>query len=438
MFYVNIFKSQFIFFGGNMPDGSVQLLITLIFLILFSGYFSATETAFSCANKIKLRTLASNGNKRAKKVLILAEDNYDTLISTILVGNNIVNLTAATISTLFFANILTNPQVDSSFISTAFITIAVLIFGEITPKFIAKTYPEKIAMLFYPLIKFFTYIFKPINIIFFGWKKLISIVFKLKNEEIITEEEIITIVEEAKEDGTLKQEETELIKSVIEFDDQEVENIYIPRVNLVAVDINSSMEEIQKVFQNTKFSRLPVYLETIDQIIGTIHQSDFFNLLFTKATSIKSILKEPYFTTSHTKISKLLHQLQKNKTHMAIVLDEYGGTLGIVTMEDILEELVGEIWDEHDVEVAHYFKEDDTTYIVNGNASLDLILELFNHEDEKDNFKANTVSGWIWEYLGEIPISGTSFRFKNLQIDILQSTVKKINKVRISLIEEKE
>lgn len=421
-----------------MPDGSVQLLVALIILILFSGFFSATETAFSCANKIKLRTLASNGNKRATKVLVLAEENFDMLISTILVGNNIVNISAATISTLLFALLIKNPKIDSSFVSTAVTTVVVLIFGEITPKFIAKTYPEKLAMLFYPIIRFFTFLFKPINIIFSGWKKFISVVFKLKNEEIITEEEIITIVEEAKEDGTLKQEETELIKSVIEFDDQEVENIYTPRVNLVAVDINSSMEDIQKVFQTTKFSRLPVYLETIDQIIGTIHQSDFYSLLFTKATSVKSILKEPYFTTSHTKISKLLNQLQKNKTHMAIVLDEYGGTLGIVTMEDILEELVGEIWDEHDVEIAHYFKEDDTTYIVNGNAPTDIIFELFNHEDEKDNFEANTVSGWILEYLGEIPISGTTFKFKNLQIDILQSTVKKINKVRISLLEENE
>ena len=421
-----------------MPDGSVQLLVALIILVLFSGFFSATETAFSCANKIKLRTLASNGNKRATKVLVLAEENFDMLISTILVGNNIVNISAATISTLLFALLIKNPKIDSSFVSTAVTTVVVLIFGEITPKFIAKTYPEKLAMLFYPVIRFFTYIFKPINIIFSGWKKFISVVFKLKNEEIITEEEIITIVEEAKEDGTLKQEETELIKSVIEFDDQEVENIYTPRVNLVAVDINSSMEDIQKVFQTTKFSRLPVYLETIDQIIGTIHQSDFYSLLFTKATSIKSILKEPYFTTSHTKISKLLNQLQKNKTHMAIVLDEYGGTLGIVTMEDILEELVGEIWDEHDVEIAHYFKEDDTTYIVNGNAPTDIIFELFNHEDEKDNFEANTVSGWILEYLGEIPISGTTFKFKNLQVDILQSTVKKINKVRISLQEDNE
>ena len=421
-----------------MPDGSVQLLVALIILVLFSGFFSATETAFSCANKIKLRTLASNGNKRATKVLVLAEENFDMLISTILVGNNIVNISAATISTLLFALLIKNPKIDSSFVSTAVTTVVVLIFGEITPKFIAKTYPEKLAMLFYPVIRFFTFLFKPINIIFSGWKKFISVVFKLKNEEIITEEEIITIVEEAKEDGTLKQEETELIKSVIEFDDQEVENIYTPRVNLVAVDINSSMEDIQKVFQTTKFSRLPVYLETIDQIIGTIHQSDFYSLLFTKATSIKSILKEPYFTTSHTKISKLLNQLQKNKTHMAIVLDEYGGTLGIVTMEDILEELVGEIWDEHDVEIAHYFKEDDTTYIVNGNAPTDIIFELFNHEDEKDNFEANTVSGWILEYLGEIPISGTTFKFKNLQIDILQSTVKKINKVRISLQEDNE
>ena len=251
-------------------------------------------------------------------------------------------------------------------------------------------------------------------------------------KQIITEEEIITIVEEAKEDGTLKQEETELIKSVIEFDDQEVENIFTPRVNLVAIEVNTPMEEIQKVFQTTKFSRLPVYTETIDQIIGTIHQSDFYSLLFSKATSIKSIIKEAYFTTSHTKISKLLNQLQKIKNHMAIVLDEYGGTLGIVTMEDILEELVGEIWDEHDVEISNFFKEDESSYIVNGNAPLDKTFELFNLNDEEENFEANTVSGWILEYLGEIPISGATFKFKNLQVDILQSTIKKINKVRIT------
>ena len=416
-----------------MPDGSVQLFIALIILILFSGFFSATETAYSCANKIKLRTLSSNGNKRAKKVLILAEEKFDTLISTILVGNNIVNITAATVSTLLFAILLQNyKQIDSAFVSTAVTTVVVLIFGEITPKFIAKTYPEKVSMLFYPLIKFFTYIFKPVNFIFSGWKKFISVVFNLKNEEIITEEEIITIVEEAKEDGTLKQEETELIKSVIEFDDQEVENIFTPRVNLVAIEVNTPMEEIQKVFQTTKFSRLPVYTETIDQIIGTIHQSDFYSLLFSKATSIKSIIKEAYFTTSHTKISKLLNQLQKIKNHMAIVLDEYGGTLGIVTMEDILEELVGEIWDEHDVEISNFFKEDESSYIVNGNAPLDKTFELFNLNDEEENFEANTVSGWILEYLGEIPISGATFKFKNLQVDILQSTIKKINKVRIT------
>jgi len=404
---------------------------------LFSGFFSATETAYSCANKIKLRTLSSNGNKRAKKVLILAEEKFDTLISTILVGNNIVNITAATVSTLLFAILLQNyKQIDSAFVSTAVTTVVVLIFGEITPKFIAKTYPEKVSMLFYPLIKFFTYIFKPVNFIFSGWKKFISVIFNLKNEEIITEEEIITIVEEAKEDGTLKQEETELIKSVIEFDDQEVENIFTPRVNLVAIEVNTPMEEIQKVFQTTKFSRLPVYTETIDQIIGTIHQSDFYSLLFSKATSIKSIIKEAYFTTSHTKISKLLNQLQKIKNHMAIVLDEYGGTLGIVTMEDILEELVGEIWDEHDVEISNFFKEDESSYIVNGNAPLDKTFELFNLNDEEENFEANTVSGWILEYLGEIPISGATFKFKNLQVDILQSTIKKINKVRITKFAE--
>ncbi|MBQ1972555.1 MAG: HlyC/CorC family transporter, partial [Treponema sp.] len=305
-----------------MPDGSMPLLISLIVLVIFSGFFSATETAFSCASRIKLRTLHSNGNKKAGKVLLLAEKNYDKLISTILIGNNIVNLSASTIATILFAKLLVNTSFESSssVISTAVITIAVLIFGEITPKYIAKTFPEKFSMLFYPVINLLTYILYPLNLIFSGWKWLISKVFNLKNEEIITEDEIMTIVQEAQEDGTLKQEETKLIRSVIEFDDLEVGDILTPRINIAAVEEKDSMKEIQKVFESTGYSRLPVYKESVDTIIGTIHEKDFYNSYITDKKNVKDIMQNAFYTTKHTKISNLLKQLQKQKVHMAIVL----------------------------------------------------------------------------------------------------------------------
>ncbi|MCQ2610191.1 MAG: hemolysin family protein [Treponema sp.] len=415
-----------------MPGGSAALLISLIVLIFLSGFFSATETAYSCANRIKLRTLAGNGNKRAQAVLDLAEKNFDRLITTILIGNNIVNLTGATVAALFFAKILINSPVDPSFVSTVVVTIAVLLFGEITPKFIAKTYPEKMAMGIYPVIKICYYIFYPLNILFSGWKWLISKVFHLKNDEIITEEEIMTIVEEAGEDGTLKQEETKLIRSVIEFDDLDVSDILIPRVNISAVELNSSMDEIKEVFERTEFSRLPVYKEDIDSIIGIIHEKDFYKI-YGSSDKIFDIIKEPYFTTPHNKISKLLKVLQSQRIQMAFVLDEYGGTLGLVTLEDILEELVGEIYDEHDKKQDFYIKVRDNVYMFDAeNAPLDETFEFFNLSDDEGNFQSQTLSGFIVEFLGEIPVKGRKFDYKNLSFEILKANNKTVQMAKIT------
>ncbi len=415
----------------------VGLLIAIIALILMSAFFSSTETAYSCTNKIKLRTLASSGSKRAKSVLNLAENNYDKFISTVLIGNNIVNLSATTIATIFFASLIKDAN-TSALVSTAVMTVAVLIFGEITPKFFAKTFPEKFAMAFYPLIIFFYYIFYPFNMIFGGWKWLLSKIFRLKNAEVVTEDEIMTIVEEAEEDGTLNTEETKLIKSVIEFDDLEVGDILVPRVNIVAVDFESSMEDIRKVFNKEGFSRIPVYKDTIDTIVGTIHEKDFFNAYLNGKKGIDGILQNAYYTTEHAKISDLLRNLQKQKVHLAVVLDEYGGTLGLVTLEDILEELVGEIYDEHD-EVINHFKElSENTFIVDGNASVSEAFEKFGIEDEEENFDAITVSGWVIEHLGEIPKSGTKFTYLNLDVEVLKSTVKKVLQVKIVVNESTE
>lgn len=416
-----------------MPDGSVPLLVVLIVLIFLSACFSLTETAFSCVSKIKLRALASSGNKKAERVLNFVEDKFDNLISTVLVGNNIVNLTAATLSTIFFAKIL-NDGVNSSVISTIVMTVTVLIFGEITPKFLAKVNPEKMSIAFYPFMIAFYYALYPVNVIFSGWKWLIKKVLRLKNEEVITEQEIITVIEEAEEDGTIKEEETKLIRSVIEFDDLEVGDILVPRVNVVAVEKNTDVEKIRKLFDSEGYSRIPVYVQTIDKIIGTIHEKDFFNHYLQGNKDISSIIQPAFFTTEHQKISVLLKQLQKNKVHIAIVVDEYGGTAGLVTLEDILEELVGEIWDEHD-EVINYFKSaGENSYLIDGNAPLEDLFAKFEIAGEEDNFEALTVSGWITEKLGDIPRAGVCFDYKNLSIEVTKSSIRKVLQIKATLI----
>ena len=422
---------QTLLLSGIAPTFDTWLFIAIVVLVIMSAFFSSTETAYSCSNKIKLRTLVSNGNKRAKKVLDLAETNYDKFISTVLIGNNIVNLSASTLATLFFARLIVNDAGTSAIVSTAAMTIAVLIFGEITPKFIAKTYPEKLSMAFYPLIKFFYYIFFPLNLVFGGWKWLLSKVFRFKDAEVVTEDEIMTIVEEAEEDGTLKTEETKLIRSVIEFDDLEVGDILVPRVNIVAIDVASSMEEIRKVFDNEGYSRIPVYKNSVDTIIGTIHQKDFYCAYLKGKKGIDGIMQNAFYTTEHIKISDLLRQLQKKKVHIAVVLDEYGGTLGIVTLEDILEELVGEIYDEHDEEVNYFKTIDDNTFIIDGNAPLSDAFEFLGLEGEEDNFETSTVSGWVIEKLEEIPHAGKKFEHLNLDVEVLKSTVKKVLQIKV-------
>lgn len=412
-----------------MPDDSVPLLLILILLIFFSAFFSSIETAYSCASRIKLKLLANNGNKKAQKALILIEEKFDRLITTVLVGNNIVNLTAATVSTLFFS-VLLNNSINAPVVSTVVLTVVILIFGEITPKFIAKTFPESFVTNFYPVLMLFYYVLYPFNLLFSSWKWLITKLFKLKQDDIVTEEEIMTVVEEAEEDGTIKEEETNLIRSVIEFDDLEVGDIYVPRVNIVAVSIDDDNEKILNLFQKEEYSRLPVYKDSVDQIVGIIHNKEFYKQYFNGSVNLKDILQDVYYTTEHVKISNLFKQLQKKNIHMAIVLDEYGGTLGLVTLEDIIEELVGEIYDEFD-EVVNYFKQtSQNTYVVDCNAPLEELFEKFNIETDEE-FDATTISGFLIELIGEIPPVGKVIEYKNLTFEVLKSTVKRIYQVKL-------
>ena len=407
----------------------LPLTIVIVILVLLSGLFSGTETAYSCANKIKLKSMVMLGKKNAKAVHKFADENYDKLVTTILVGNNIVNLTASALGTILFAKLL-NDAAYSATVSTAVLTVVVLLFGEITPKYFASVYPEKCCFIFYPFVQFFYWILMPLGKIFDLYKSGIGKLFKLKKDETVTDEELMSLVDEAEESGTLKEDESELVRSALEFDDLKVEDILVPRVDVYAVDEDSTMEEVREVFQKTGYSRLPVYKETIDNVIGLIHERDFFNGYVNGEKEIGHLVQEIVFTTEYTRISMLLKQLQKNKIHMAAVSDEYGGLVGIVTLEDILEELVGEIWDEHDQEEVLFGKINEEEYWVDGKCNLSDFFALYEMEDEADKYDSNTVGGWVTEKFGQLPPIGQIILAKGLEIKIVKATKQKVLKVR--------
>ncbi len=420
----------------------LPLTIAIVVLVLLSGFFSGTETAFSCANKIKLKTLVGQGKKHAKAVYTFADEKYDKLVTAILVGNNVVNLTASALGTMLFAQLISNADLAAT-ASTAVLTVVVLILGEITPKYIASVYPEKVCFLFYPLMQFFYWILFPVCKIFDGFKALLAKAFKLERDETVTDEELLSLVEEAEESGTLKEDESELVKSALEFDDLKVEDILVPRVDVYAVDEDSTMDEIKDVFERTGYSRLPVYKETIDNVIGLIHERDFFSGYIKGEKEIGHLVQDIVFTTEYTRISTLLKQLQKQKIHMAAVSDEYGGLVGIVTLEDILEELVGEIWDEHDEEEVLYGKIADGEYWVDGKCELEQFLKLYETDDDEivapeKEYDSNTVGGLVTELYGEIPPIGEVLRFKNIELKIVKATKQKVLKLRSKIAEATE
>ncbi len=415
-------------------------LIIMAVLVIMSGYFSATETAFSSLNKTKLKTLIEKGNKRAKLTLDLSE-NYDNLISTILIGNNIVNISLSSLATVFFVEKLAIEK-NGAALSTLVITVVVLIFGEISPKSIAMDCSEKFAMFSAPLIRFFIWILTPVNFIFSGWKKLLAKVFKIDSDKKTSQEELLMFVEEVQQEGSIDTDESSLLKNAIEFSDLEAEDILTHRVDLEAVSIDSDKEEIARVFSASKFSRILVYEENIDNIVGVLHQKDFYTGLGVTKKDIKSIISKPIFVRTNEKIDDLLRSLQKNKSHIAVVVDEYGGTYGIVTMEDILEELVGDIWDEHD-EIIEDFKNITpqgsnidgliNVYSVNGSADFEDFKAFFDIDAETD---AVSVSGWVAECLEKIPEKDDKFEYENLKIAVIGTDSHRASLLRVECYEK--
>ena len=416
------------------PDSWPQIIL-LVILVAFSAFFSASETSFTSLNKIRLKMMADEGNSRASLAYSLTE-NYDKMLSTVLIGNNIVNIAATSVATILFIDLLKSESLGST-VSTVVMTVVVLIFGEVSPKSIAKEKPEKFACFAAPFLKALMLIFTPFVAFFVVWKKMLKKLFRLDNKDTITGDELINIVDEAEEGGGLDEEESDLIRSAISFSECPVSDILTPRVDIVAVDKNDSVEEIAKAFDESGFSRLPVYDGTIDSIVGVIHIRDFNKHVVANGESVESIIKDTVFVARQMPISELLKLMQSKKTHMAVVSDEYGGTIGIATMEDILEELVGEIWDEYDEVVEEFKENEDGTVTVLCATQLDKMFEFFELQADEES-ESVSVGGWVLEQLGKIAEEGDEFDYENLHVRVTKVQERRVLEINVTVLKSDE
>ena len=406
----------------------MTLWVALVILVGFSAFFSASETAFSSLNQIRLKSRAEDGDSSAARVLNMAEQ-YDKLLSTILIGNNIVNIAAASIGTILFTRMLGAER--GATVSTIVLTIIVLIFGEVTPKSLAKEMPEKVATAVSPFLVLLLALMTPLTWMFTQWKKLLGHFVHSGEADTITEGELMTMVSEAENDGELTDRESELIRSAIEFDDVEVEEILTPRVDVVAVEDDIPLEELAQTFAESGYSRLPVYHGTIDNIIGVVHEKDFYIARLKKATKIDDLVVPTLYTTGSTQISQLLRTLREQHHHLAVVVDEYGGTEGIITLEDILEELVGEIWDEHDEVTEDFRKQSDGSWLVSGSASVDDLYEELDLPEEED-IDSNTVNGLVQEKTCHLPKVGDRFTLGEYDGVVTRTAKRRVTEVRLT------
>ncbi len=406
-------------------------IVIIVICVIMSAYFAATETAFMTFNRIRIKNAAEKGNKKARLVMKL-DENYDTMLSTILVVNNIVNILASSMGTLLFIAILKGSAFESwsSAISTAVLTVVILTFGEISPKTVAKKMPESFAMFSAPIINVFVYLFLPITFLFKQLQRLLMKIFKSEEDQGITEEELISIIEEAEEDGEIDKEESDLIKSAIEFNDLEVGDIFTPRIDIVATSKDATREDIHKLFTESGFSRLPVYEGDLDNVIGILYYKDFYTKEF---NSVEEIIKPVIYVAKTQKINDLLKELQDKQRHLAVVMDEFGSTAGIVTLEDIVEEIVGDIWDEHDEKVIELEQINEKEYIVSGKANISKLFDTLEIDEEPN---VQTVNGWTMTVLGRIPAEGDVFESSGLCVKVLKMDGKRIANVHVTDVRE--
>ena len=408
------------------------LWFALILCVFLSAFFSATETAFSAANRVKLKTVDGPRKSRAQVTLNLLE-KYDSLLTTVLIGNNIVNIAGTAIATVLFIRILGGDS--GATIASVVMTVVVLFLGEVGPKTLAKQQPEKFAMAVSPVISVLVVLLKPLDLLFSLWRKLLAKMIKPDPEESQIEDELMTIIDEAQTEGDIEEDEGELIRSAIEFNDQDASDIMTPRVDVTAIEDTAAPEEAAELYRKTWYSRIPVYHEDLDHIVGILNEKDFYKMTHEGCQDITKIMKEPVFAPASLSISNLLKMFRTTKTHLVILLDEYGGTEGIVTMEDVLEELVGEIYDEHDEVEEEVVEQEDGTMLVDGSMQLQELLD--KHELE-NKYDADTVGGWVAEMLEKVPEVGDVFRLENHEFTVTEMDGFRVTKVQVTDIPEKQ
>lgn len=412
-------------------------IIIIVLMIMFSAFFSASETAISSVNRIRLKNMAENGNRGAARALKIL-GKYDKALTTILIGNNIVNITCSSIATVVCIAVVGEQY--GSLVSTIVTTIVVLIFGEVMPKSIAKDHAEPIAIGVSAVISFLMLIFTPFSAFFILLKNGIAKLFRSKESVSVTEEELMAIIDEIEDEGVLEQQESNLVRSALQFDETTVDEIITPRVSVVAVDVNDSAKDVCDKFLSEQYSRMPVYDKTLDNIIGVINQKDFLKEYLAQGEKlmIRDIVQETVYFPHMLRISEVLRTMQKKKCHMCVVLDQHGGTLGIVTMEDLLEELVGEIWDESDEVKSPITTVSENVFEVYGDVSLGNLRRFFEDReiDVEIESEAHTVAGWVLELFGSIPKNGDVVRSERFVVTVLEAAELRVNKVRIELVND--
>lgn len=416
-----------------MDSDRISTIILIVVLIMLSAYFSSAETAFTSANRIRLRNEAKKGDQKAKKAQALQED-YSRLLSTILLGNNIVNIASSSIAAVLFISFF--PKYGAT-ISTVVMTILVLMFGEITPKAIAKEQPEKVAKLTAPTLSILLKILGPFNWFFEKWNSFLASRIQVDGEQVINEEELLSLVDEAEAGGTLEDYEHKLIKSAIKFNDWEASRVFTPRVDVIAVELTAADGTIQQAFEEHSYSRLLVQQSSIDEVVGVLLEKDFNRYLRKKSQgesptpTLKELIKDVLFVPPMMTLPSLLNKMQSTKIQMAVVTDEYGGTLGIITTEDIVEELVGEIWDESDEVEEEIIALEDDHYQILGSTSLEKVFQTLDLEGS-NSYYSNTMSGFVTEEIGRFPKENEHFIYQGIRFD-----VKKLDGSRVIEIETK-
>jgi putative hemolysin len=412
---------------AELPLSTIILLVVLIFL---SAFFSATETAFSSVNKIRLKNYADENRRGSKKAYFITE-HFDKALSTILVGNNIVNIAAASISATVATQLF--PGSTGLLISTVVMTILILIFGEVLPKSFAKENAESFSLAVSGILFLLMKLLTPVTYLFILLKKGASRLIKTKNDSpAVTEEEIKVMIDLSEEEGVIDNKEKELVHRSLDFNDILVGEILTPRIDMIAVEVNHPIDDILAMFLEERYSRVPVYEDNIDNIIGVLSEREFLSTLVqNKEVNVRELVRDPFFVVESMKISMLLPELQKSKTHMAIVVDEFGGTSGLITLEDILEEIVGEIWDEHDEKIKSFTKIDETTYEFNAEIPLDEFIKIMNVEEPESTY--HTLGGWIFESIERVPSNGEQFDYVNLTLTVTEVENRRIRKVLVKI-----